>query len=700
MAGVRTLLRHRPDLAAPRPADLGEVAVRAATVSSVHRALDRLNAWQHLVLEAVAAQPDPTRTEDVAALLGADPEAVATTIDLLADQALLWRSAAGLHLVRQVRAEFELWPGGLAAPSTEPLTAAEIDAAVAAAPHGGEVLRRLCWGPPTGTVRNADRPVSADSASTPVEELLAHRLLRAVDHETVILPREVALHLRGGFAPEPVPVTAPELTGQRRPAKVIEHTAAGAANEFVHDVESVLTELEGLRPGLLRTGGISIRDLGALGRRLGLAESRVRLCLEIGTAAGLVLAAVPALQLTTAFDRWLTRSTLDRWQLLATTWVDTPRWYLTEGHCLGPSGEAPWAPALRRRLLRNLVKHPLQVPDPDSLIALLRWQHPGWSADSLAVRVPQLMTEASLVGLLGMGAVSGLAAAGLGEPVPEHLTELFPAPLDSVLLQADLTAVAPGPLAGRVAAELRLFAEQESRGVGAVYRFTAASVRRGFDAGRSAEDLEQWLATHSSTGVPQPLRYLIADVARRHGTVRVGQATAYVRIDDEAVLSRILAQPGADGLGLRRIAPGVLVAAVEPGEVVEFLHGAGLAPGAEDAFGRLVRAPAPPRATARRTAPVQRPPADPTALAEDLVAQAEAVRERTRNSRTVQEELAAAVAARTPVRVDFVADDGTPVSRTLTPLVVAAGMTRMQPADGPTLAIPIARIRSVRPIGA
>lgn len=694
---VRALLEQRPDLATPRPADLAEVATRAATVSSVHRALDRLNAWQRTVVEAVAALPDPTRAADVAELLAAAEAPVRTAIAALAEQALLWRSPAGLHLVRQVRAEFEPWPGGLAPPSADPLPPAAIDAARAAAPDGEQVLQRLCWGPPTGTVRNADRPVTVESASTPIEQLLAHGLLRPVDAETVLLPREVALRVRGGFTADPVPAEAPELTGESRPAKVVEHTAAGAANEFVHDVESVLTEIGTLRPGLLRTGGIAVRDLAALGRRFGLAESRVRLCLEIGTAAGLILAGPPALQLTTEFDRWLARSTLERWQLLVTTWVDTPRWYATEGHCLGPSGDAPWAPALRRRVLANLLEHPLQVPDPGALTARLRWEHPGWSAESLAGWLPELIGEASLIGLLGMGAVSGLAPAGLGGEVPEHLQELFPAPLHRVLLQADLTAVAPGPLDSRVAAELRLFADQESRGVGAVYRFSAASVRRGFDAGRSADDLEQWLAEHSETGVPQPLRYLIADVARRHGTIRVGQALAYVRVDDEAVLSRILAHPEADSLGLRRIAPGVLAAAAEAGDVVEFLQAQGLAPGAEDAFGRLVRAPEPPRASPRRP-PGSRPRTDPAALAEQLVAQATAARERVRQARTVQDELAAAVTSGAPVQVDYVGDDGTPVSRAMTALHVAAGMSRMQPASGAALSIPIARIVGVRPV--
>ena len=68
-----------------------------------------------------------------------------------------------------------------------------------------------------------------------------------------------------------------------------------------------------------------------------------------------------------------------------------------------------------------------------------------------------------------------------------------------------------------MANELRLLADQESRGGGGVYRFSPGSVRRAFNAGWSREDVQTWIEQHSRTGVPQPLAYLVDDVARRHG---------------------------------------------------------------------------------------------------------------------------------------------------------------------------------------
>ncbi|WP_030864524.1 helicase C-terminal domain-containing protein [Streptomyces sp. NRRL S-37] len=254
------------------------------------------------------------------------------------------------------------------------------------------------------------------------------------------------------------------------------------------------------------------------------------------------------------------------------------------------------------------------------------------------------LSEAEMLGVTGRGALSahgraliGAPAArraeaeseGPGDKLPVHhrpapapaplspaeqaaaaaaaarlLAPLLPEPLDHVLLQADLTAVAPGPLERPLADVLGVLADVESKGGATVYRFTPGSVRRALDAGQTASDLHAFLAAHSRTPVPQPLAYLIDDVARRHGHLRVGAASAYVRCDDDAVLSEILADRRAAGLGLRRLAPTVLAAQAGPAGLLEGLRAMGFAPAAESAEGDVVIA----RADAHRTPP-RTPPA-------------------------------------------------------------------------------------------
>ena len=107
------------------------------------------------------------------------------------------------------------------------------------------------------------------------------------------------------------------------------------------------------------------------------------------------------------------------------------------------------------------------------------------------------------------------------------MTEALPAPVDHFLLQADLTVVVPGPPARDLAVELAAVADRESAGAASVFRVTEATVRRALDSGRSAGELHAFFAGHTKTPVPQGLTYLIDDVARRHGRLRVGLGQAW-----------------------------------------------------------------------------------------------------------------------------------------------------------------------------
>ena len=199
------------------------------------------------------------------------------------------------------------------------------------------------------------------------------------------------------------------------------------------------------------------------------------------------------------------------------------------------------------------------------------------------------------------------AGADVAAATSALLAELLPQPLDHVLLQADLTAVAPGPLESDLARELALTADIESTGGATVFRFSDSSIRRALDSGRSAADLHTLLAARSRTPVPQPLTYLIDDVARRHGRIRIGLAGSYVRCDDDGLLNEVLADRRVESLRLRRLAPSVLVSPLTPERVAERLREVGYAPAAESPDGALLlrrpdagRAPARPRPLRRR----------------------------------------------------------------------------------------------------
>lgn len=134
------------------------------------------------------------------------------------------------------------------------------------------------------------------------------------------------------------------------------------------------------------------------------------------------------------------------------------------------------------------------------------------------------------------------------------MAPFLPAEIDRVYLQADLTAIAPGPLAPALDLRLRAIAVRESRAQASTYRFTAASLAAGMTEGETAESMRAFLASLSLTGIPQPLEYLIESTAARHGMVRVrthdGTGRTRVESPDASLLDAIAIDQALRHLGL------------------------------------------------------------------------------------------------------------------------------------------------------
>ncbi|MGP9020157.1 helicase-associated domain-containing protein [Streptomyces sp. BR1] len=677
-SSLAVLLRARPDLLNPVPGDLTQLATRAGTRASVVRALERLDRFALQSAQALAVAPDPAPYDVLLALLSGDDgdreieAALPGALNKLREQALVWGPDDRLRLVRTAR---ELLAPSPAHPSPTGLgpTVAEATAGMSpgrvqeilqavglaathdpvsavasltslftdrrrmselldtAPPEALGVLDRLVWGPPYGEV-------SADPAP-PVRWLRDHGLLLPTSARTLVLPREVALHLRAGRAhraPEPV---APAVAPAREYApRIVDTTAAGQALTALTMIEDLLAEWDEGGPAVLRAGGLSVRDLKRTAVALDTTEQTAAFWLELAYAAGLLASDGEADERyapTPACDDWLELPPADRWSRLAAAWLSATRTpglvggQDTRGRtlsALGPDLDRSPAPEVRHRVLTLLARLPEgAAPDPGTLLERLRWEHPTRTGpEDLRSKLAQwTLEEGELLGITGRGALSAHGRALIEPAASQQSTTLLglsaaaalaphlPEPVDHVLLQADLTAVAPGPLRRPLAATLNVLADIESKGGATVYRFTPASVRRALDAGQAASDLHAFLAAHSRTPVPQPLSYLIDDVARRHGHLRVGAASSYVRCDDDALLDEIVADKRSAALRLRRLAPTVLAAQADPASLLELLRAMGYAPAAESAEGDVVIARADTRRTPPRTPPVPVPDGPP-----------------------------------------------------------------------------------------
>ena len=249
----------------------------------------------------------------------------------------------------------------------------------------------------------------------------------------------------------------------------------------------------------------------------------------LASAAGAGLAAAQERDwvITGAGERWLEASTADRWETIAEGF----RASLPEGLRTPTGGFLPpeaWSGV-----------YPL---DPD-------WPARAERLHRIGVRWGLFTADRS------PAEFPWTAALRAGRPADAAtMAPYLPAEIDRVYLQADLTAIAPGPLAPALDLRLRSIAVRESRAQASTYRFTAESIGAGMTEGETAESMREFLAGLSLTGIPQPLAYLIESTASRHGLVRVraDEATGRTRVEsaDGGLLEAITVDQALRPLGL------------------------------------------------------------------------------------------------------------------------------------------------------
>lgn len=714
---LAALFANRPDLISPVPSDLSSLSVRANSAPSLARAVDGLNEWQFQVLEACVAINEPMTEKEIISVT--DPSAK-FVIPHLISLALLYTSRDGIRIPHTLRDVLGNEPAGLGPASMAKLSMKKLEEA----PAGSKkILEQLTWGPPRGSVGDIRNPGPG------IAWLLKENFLVPLDQRTVVLPRNVAIHLRGGKVhrnPQPNP---PVIEGKSVKQSVIDRAAIANIATILRWCEEILNFWSEEPPSALRAGGLGVRDLKSAAEHLGVDENCAAFVSELVYLSGLVVIDADDRVLPThAFDLWLTQRAEERWRGLASLWLMTSRVSGLVGRAeskhisaLGPELDRVNAASTRKLTLDLLLNSQELCPEINSFLALTKWRAPSRRSPGLQPDlVKWTLREAEWLGITGQGAISKYGAAFIQGEEEIGINIDLPKPVNHILIQSDNTAIAPGRLEIDIARTLDSIADIESRGGATVYRFSETSLRRGLDHGKTGEEIREFLRKTSKTPIPQPLDYLISDVSKRHGRLRVGNTSAYIRCEDPTLISQILSDKRMEILPMRRIAPEVLVCDMDAKEIIVTLRTAGYLPAAESNSGVLLLGPRLNRAKSK-----PRPPRIigelETPSEETLAAALRAIRvgEKSSNKQNALREIAANALGALPrttanetldllnkfiaqactLSIGYADNNGSATHRIVDPLSISAGsLIARDHATGEVQSFRIPRITGVAPL--
>ncbi len=346
-------------------------------------------------------------------------------------------------------------------------------------------------------------------------------------------------------------------------------------------------------PGV-KTGGLAVRSGRAAAKHLGFNQddgpTLGRIAIALGLLREQMVTTGKGRKMETTYQYtageaarlWGADSYVQRWVDIVVNW--------TTGYGAAPNDMGA-AGHLHRVVLGDLTQLPVGTGIPESRFA-------EWAADrrhqSFGVRAPyaQVLHDLRMLGLVppsGAVGLTTLARAIVSNPTAAQA--LMPAPATTFVVQPDHSILAPNDLDPDIAARLDRLAEQISVGSARMLRLDAARIgretaasaggRAGAATGSTADEILEFLETHSSVPVPAVVKRFVIDAASAADGMIVATATSLVICEDARSMQRAL---GVRAAKLTMIAPTVATSTLAADKLVAALRAKGLHPttGAKD----------------------------------------------------------------------------------------------------------------------
>lgn len=334
-----------------------------------------------------------------------------------------------------------------------------------------------------------------------------------------------------------------------------------ALTELIFDLEKHLIREVG-------KGSVGLADVKRLANALGRSNDFAKKTFALASGLGLMAVSQGRQLLTADAVNWLRSNSLDRMEILHHNFLS-----LVGSDLASEFAKLQPGSSLRVWLDENF---PLAENTPGS-------------------RIGQILSSAETFGLTFEEHTSSWFASILGKNGDgvKALQEHLPAVQNRIILQADLSIIAPGPLPTSLESKLRLFANTENIGLASTYRLSPLSICHGLETGLTTEEISKLLSDSFGAKLPQPVEYLLGEVQQRFERLVITESIntdhrSLIHSKDNVLLTEISNDSRLRAFSLARISNEHLACRFEPSVVYFGLRECGYMVIRKDPNGKVV----------------------------------------------------------------------------------------------------------------